>query len=375
MEEGQCAPVQTGCVMAPAPRSKPRRPGGWGWVAGAVAVVVVAVCAFWSYPLPGAPKAHTASRQGLAAGAAAPRATDFPWDSQLGAASAPSTASKPPGVQRPPSRFSMMSAAFMPPARPVWEMLRNYPGPSVAGIDADVDMLVALSYCEYSGDLPRLLWEGRSQGTASAAQLKELDTRHAQATALCARLSDSDYALRTEILRLHARAGNVDAQLHFQYVGPTGRHGPEGFAGVPQSDAQLAAWYQEVLGYAKQALVEEPLPAVSTLAWLYDAGPSVPPAPAYAVHDPAEGHAYRILLARMVRNPHAMADFMQREVARLPPDQVARGQARAEAIAQGLAAQLTAQGKELPRGLLGPAAVPTTATPRQPPGPSPFAAQ
>ncbi len=269
-----------------------------------------------------------------------------------------------------------MSAAFMPPERPVWEMLRNYPGPSVAGIDADVDMLVALSYCEYSGDLPRLLWEGRSQGTASAAQLKELDTRHAQATALCARLSDSDYALRTEILRLHARAGNVDAQLHFQYVGPTGRHGPEGFAGVPQSDAQLAAWYQEVLGYAKQALVEESLPAVSTLAWLYDAGPSVPPAPAYAVHDPVEGHAYRILLARMARSPQNLADFMQREVARLPPDQVVQGRARAEAIAQGLAAQLTAQGKDLPRGLLGPAApAPAAATPPRQPVPSPFAAQ
>lgn len=130
-----------------------------------------------------------------------------------------------------------------------------------------------------------------------------------------------------------------------------------------------------MLGYAKQALAEKPLPAVSTLAWLYDAGPGVPPAPAYAVHDPVEGHAYRILLARMVRNPQNLADFMQREVARLPSDQVAQGRARAEAIAQGLAAQLTAQGKDLPRGLLGPASTPGGATPRQQPVPSPFAAQ
>lgn len=264
----------------------------------------------------------------------------------------------------------MVSAAFMPPARPVWEMLRGYPGPSVAGIDADVDLLVALSYCEYSGDLPRQLWEGRSQGTASAARLKELDARHAQATALCARLSDADYALRPAILRLHARAGNVDAQLHFQYVGPTGRHGSEGFAGVPQSEEQLVAWYREVLGYAQQALLGEPMLAVSTLAWLYDAGPSVPAS--LGIHDPVEGHAYRILLARMARHPQSMADFMQREVARLPPAQVAQGQARAEAIAQGLAAQLSAQGKDLPRGLLGAAPAPAAQQQRTP---SPFAAQ
>lgn len=369
MDEGQRPLVQTGCVTAHPPRSKPGCPGGWVWALGAAAAVVLATSTFWIPRPPGAPVSGTASKDGPAASAAAPQATDFPWDPQLGAASAPAAASGAPAAQRPPSRFSTMSAAFMPPARPVWEMLRSYPGPSVAGIDADVEMLVALSYCEYSGDLPRQLWEGRSQGSASAAHLKELDARHAQSTALCARLSDSDYALRTGILRLHARAGNVDAQLHFQYVGPTGRHGPEGFAGAPQSDEQLAAWYREVLGYAQQALIGEPFLAVSTLAWLYDAGPSVPAAP--AIHDPVEGHAYRILLARMARSPQHLADFMQREEARLPPGQVAQGRARAEAIAQGLAAQLTAQGKDLPRGLLGPAA----AEPRQQLVPSPFAAQ
>jgi hypothetical protein len=280
-------------------------------------------------------------------------------------------------AQRSKRRFSTaVSNAFDAPPRPVWEMLRGYTGPSAGAIDTDVALMAGLSFCASSQWLPDMLWQMRSQGTGTGDVLQQLDARHTQASVLCARLSDRDYALRTDILRLHARAGDTDAQLNFQHVGPTGISNKEGDAGVPQSDAQLAAWGQEVLAYARQALPNDTLRAVSTLAWLHDAGPPVPLTPAYAaLHDPVEGHAYRVLLARMVRHPRAMADFMQREVARLPPGQVAQGQARAEAIAQGLAAQLTAQGKDLPHGLLGPAPVPATAAPLQRPVPSPFAAQ
>lgn len=318
-----------------------------------------------------------------AAGSAAPQGRDFPWDPQLGAGTAATeAASAPPAppsssadaLERSKRRFSTaLTNAFDVPPRPVWEMLRGYAGPSVEGIDTDVALLAGLSFCAASQWLPETLWQMRSQGTASEDVLQQLDARHTQASVLCARLSDRDYALRTDILRWHARAGDTDAQLNFQYVGPTGISNKEGDGGVPQSDAQLAAWGQEVLAYARQALPNDTLRAVSTLAWLHDAGPPVPLTPAYAaLHDPVEGHAYRILLARMVRNPHAMADFMQREVARLPPAQVAQGQARAEAIAQGLAAQLTAQGKDLPRGLLGAAPAPAAQQQRTP---SPFAAQ
>lgn len=292
-------------------------------------------------------------------------------------AAVPPAVPSPEEVQRGKRRFSAaVSNALDAPPRPVWEMLRGYAGPSSEGIDTDIALLAGLSFCAASQWLPDTLWQMRSQGTASGDALQQLDARHTQASVLCARLLDRDYALRTDILRLHARAGDADAQLNFQYVGPTGISNKEGDAGLPQSEAQLAAWGQEVLDYARQALPNETLRAVSTLAWLHDAGPPVPLNPAYsAFHYPVEGHAYRILLARMVRNPQNLADFMQREVARLPPDQVAQGRARAEAIAQGLAAQLTAQGKDLPRGLLGLASTPDGATPRQQPVPSPFAAQ
>lgn len=375
-DNGQCAFVQTGCVMAHVPRSKPRRPGGWGWVAGAVAVVaLLAAGAAWLWwPAAALPS------PARVAGSAPLTGREFPWNPQLGADMAATDAAASPAVPSPSlgeskRRFSTaVSNALDAPVRPVWEMLRGYAGPSSEGIDTDIALLAGLSFCAASQWLPDTQWQLRSQGTASGDALQQLDARHTQASVLCARLSERDYVLRTDILRWHARAGDADAQLNFQYVGPTGISNKEGDAGLPQSEAQLAAWGQEVLAYARQALPNETLRAVSTLAWLHDAGPPVPLNPAYsAFHDPVEGHAYRILLARMVRNPHAMADFMQREVARLSPDQVAQGQARAESIAQSLAAQLTAQGKDLPRGLLGPA--PTVETPRQQPGPSPFAAQ
>lgn len=349
-------------------------------VGGTVLVALMAGAVWLWWPAADLPSAVRV------AGGAPPQGRDFPWNPHLGAGmAATDTAAVPPAVpppspeeiQRSKRRFgSAVSNAIDAPPRPVWEMLRSYTGPSVEGIDSDVALLAGLSFCASSRWLPDVLWQMRSQGTASGDALQQLDARHTQASVLCVRLSDQDYALRTDILRLHARAGDADAQLNFQFVGPRGLIGSEGYAGTPQSEAQLAAWGQEVLDYARQALLNDTHRAVSTLAWLHDEGPPIPPNPAFsAFRDPVEGHAYRILMARMFRNPQNLADFMQREVARLPPVQVAQGRVRAEAIAQGLAAQLAAQGKALPHGLLGLAAAPATATPRQQPVPSPFAAQ
>lgn len=145
------------------------------------------------------PQASVAGRVAPAvppAGVAEARHADFPWHLGAAPAAEPVRAGSTAAGSDAPSdrRFSRaLSAGFLtPPARPVWEMLRGYPGPSVTGIAPDMELLAALTFCEGSLTLPRTLWEGRSQGTMSPEQLQQLDARHTQAASLCARLSHQD---------------------------------------------------------------------------------------------------------------------------------------------------------------------------------------
>lgn len=318
-----------------------------------------------------------------AAQGAADAATAFPWHlaGQSTQEVPTATATAIVAVDRRQSFGSAISRGMLePPARPVWEMLREYRGPAAQRVDADLEMLAALTYCDASAMLPQHLWESRSQGSLPAAQIQELDERHTQATVLCARLSDSDYAVRVDILRLHARAGDADAQLNFIAVGPLGRSGFDEKSTPVLSDDRWASWANEVLGYEKQALQKSPLHAASSLAWLYDPGPQTPPSPAFSrMADPVEGQAYRVLMATWGTSPQsqkAWAAFAQQEGQRLSPEQRSGAQARAVVIAQELAGQMRAQGKAappVPGAPPGPSAQPEA--PAAVRGPSPFTAQ
>ncbi len=352
---------------------------------GAVAAAALVLGAAWLWWPAGAQVDHEARAAGASAsGAPAFWGTGFPWDPQLGAgmetgaASAALPISDDFEATRRKQRFGMALSvgSHKAPARPVWELLHSYAGPSVAGVGTDVELLAALSYCDLSSLVPRMLWEGRSQGTVPAADLEYMEARHAQATPLCARLSDRDYGLRVEILRFHARAGDTDAQLNFQYAGPTGRVGIEGHrSAIPDNGVPMSAWAREVVVYAKQAVLEEPLRGMMVLTSLYDPGPTIPANGTFAeLSDPVEGHAYRILMVRMARNPQALSDFLARETSRLTPEQAAQAQIRADSIAQEIGPGLIARGKAVPEAPSSVPAPEATAAARQP-TPSPFAAQ
>jgi len=221
-----------------------------------------------------------------------------------------------------------------PPARPVWEMLRDYGGPRLEHPAADAEMLAALSWCETRRNISEWVGEARAQGDLPAGSLQTLTAEHTRVQQLCGRLSDSDLGLRIQILRLHAQAGQVEAQLAFLGVGPTGRWPDPEREHLPLDGTQLAAWRLEVLGYLHQAVTERPSDALSTLAFLYDPGAPVPMGEPLLgpLRNLVEGHAYRLVWqdypSAEVSRQAAMA-FVQREAARLTTEQLAQARARA----------------------------------------------
>lgn len=259
---------------------------------------------------------------------------DFPWDPLLGGAPA-DTAETLHAPERGAS-FAHATTSMDPPAQPVWEMLRDYRGPDLGRAAEDVEVLSALSWCATREAIPEWLGAARSQGDAPEP-VQALAAEHAQVQRLCARLSDRDYALRLSILRLHARAGQVEAQLAFLDVGPTGRWLDPDREHLPLDGPQLAAWRQELLEYLSQAAAVRPGDALSTLSFLYDPGtPVQADDPVFGpLRDPVEGHAYRLLwqdYPSSTVSASSAAAFVRREAARLTSEQRAQAHARAAVL-------------------------------------------
>ncbi|GKT23319.1 hypothetical protein [Acidovorax sp. SUPP3334] len=242
----------------------------------------------------------------------------------------------------PPSvSAKLLASGLKTPVRPVWQGVVEYrQGKKDRPIQEEV--VAGLSFCA-SADLNREAAVAEKSRSGVTAQTAALDSKvHAQSQ-MCARLSDADYELRSEILSGWAKDGDLEAMVAFYTAGPLGKWGT---STGPQTleHPRVKEWQGQAVSWLNVAAQQGQIGALLLLSDVYGNKP-VPERPNAVfsdLYDPtlsyAYAHAWHYLAGRDESKRQALlkSNFLNGAESGLSEEQRKLGRAESKKIIESL---------------------------------------
>lgn len=227
------------------------------------------------------------------------------------------------------------------PARPTWRGVVDY-RQGKTGREAQEEVVAGLSFCA-SADLKREVLMAERSSVGMTAQTAALDSMVQTQNDMCARLSDADYELRSEILSTWAKEGDLEAMVAFHTAGPLGKWGA---TTGPQTleDPRVKAWQAETISWLKLSVQQGQMGTLLLLADVYGNPPTAerPHAVFSDLYDPSQSyayaHAWHYLAGRDASKRQALIDsgFLAGAEIGLSKEQLERGRSESRRIIESL---------------------------------------
>lgn len=227
------------------------------------------------------------------------------------------------------------------PARPVWEGVVDY-RQGKKGRSIQEEVIAGLSFCA-SAELKREAAVAEKSRTGVTAQTAALDSMVQAQSEICTRLSDADYELRSEILGIWAKEGDLEAMVAFYTAGPLGKWGA---TTGPQTleNPRIKEWQSQAVSWLNVAAQQGQIGALLLLSDVYDNRPVAerPNAVFSDLYDPvrsyAYAHAWHYLVGRDESKRQALlkSDFLKGTEAGLSKEQRDLGRTESKRIIDSL---------------------------------------
>ncbi|GKT00146.1 hypothetical protein AVKW3434_12175 [Acidovorax sp. SUPP3434] len=240
-----------------------------------------------------------------------------------------------------PASAKVLVNGLKMPIRPVWQGVVDY-RQGKKGRSIQEEVIAGLSFCA-STELNREAAVAEKSRTGVTAQTAALDSMVKTQSEMCARLSDADYELRSEILGNWARDGDLDAMVAFYTAGPLGRWGA---TTGPQTleNPGVKEWQTQAVSWLNVAARQGQIGAFLLLSDVYDNKPVTerPGAVFSDLYDPvrsyAYAHAWHYLVGRDESKRQALlkSDFLNRAESGISKEQRDLGRVESQKIIESL---------------------------------------